>query len=107
MKRRLVGTTLIGLLLATFGCSTALAEPYSGGAMDDPLVRAVSWAILLLGCLAAALVVAIVISRGDWRSRRFGLALCLAFLAIFGLARVVDAIGAISQIVSLVLHLIL
>lgn len=99
--RRLVAS--LGLLAS----APVLAEPYTGGPMDDPLVRIVSWAIVLLACLGFSFLVAMVASRGAWRTRRFVLWLLAAFLVLLGLAMLVHAVAAISQIVSLVLHLIL
>jgi hypothetical protein len=98
---------LAAAALALAGSNAALAEPYSGDPTADPLVRLVSWTLLLLGCLAFSFLVAAVASRGKWRSRRFAWVMPASFLAVLGLALLVGALRVIAEIVSLILHLVL
>ena len=85
----------------------ALAEPYSGDHRDDPLVRIVSWAILVMFSLSAGLLPAMIRCRSDLRISRVA-AHTLAFGFIVGLlAYISPAFGMLSELVSLILHLIL
>lgn len=94
----------VGLCMA---CGQAVAEPYSGNHRDDPAVRIVSWAILILFSLAAGLLPAMIRCRADLRVSRVA-AHTLAFGFIVGLLLYLSpAFGMLSELVSLILHLIL
>lgn len=93
--------------LALLGSPMALAEPYSGSPADEPIVRVLAWAILLGLCLGFSFLVAIVASRGRWRTRRFAGVLAGSFVVLAGAALLAGVLAGIAEIVSLILHIVL
>lgn len=102
---RLIPRIVIALgLCMAYG--QAVAEPYSGNHRDDPAVRIVAWTLLIMFSLAAGLFPALIRCRSDLRFSRVA-AHTLAWGFVVGLLCYVSPVfGMLSELVSLVLHIL-
>jgi uncharacterized integral membrane protein len=99
--------TLGTALITTLGSFSAIAEPYSGTHTQEPIVRIVSWSLILLGCLFVAFPIAVILSKAKLRTQRFVISFFMAFIALLTIGHLANVMATVSELVSLVLQILL
>jgi hypothetical protein len=105
-RKRLIPFVALAVT-ACLASGQAVAEPYPGNPRDDPAVRIVSWILLVGFSLAAGLLPALYRCRSDLRAFPIA-ANTLAFGLAVGLVCYLSPVfDVLTELVSLVLHLVL